>query len=83
MVSYDFEQSTGEYDWEELSFTGVVALTFTAADTAPEQVGAFLGSNWIVGIVDPPPGLHHYRIYFDDVGCYEVLATAFVPPPET
>lgn len=89
VIAYDFEQESGTYGWEELIFTGVVAFSFTAArHCSEEQISAYdklqdlAESNWIAGTVDTPPGLRHYRIYFDDVGCYEILATAFVPPPK-
>lgn len=88
-IAYDFEQESGEYGWEELIFTGVVGLRFTAArHCSEEQVGAYdkvvavSGSAWAADVRDAPPGLRHYRVYFDDAGCYEVLATGFVPPPE-
>lgn len=88
-VAYDFETDTGEYLWEELIFTGVVGFRFTAARycgsdeiTAYDKVQTIRESVWAAGVAAPPPGLTHYRIFFDDAGCYEVLATGFVPPPE-
>lgn len=89
-IAYDFELDGGAYAWDELSFTGVVAFRFTSVHHCSEdQVSAYdklqevtNGSSWITATVDAPPGLRHYRIYFDDVGCYEALATAFVPPFE-
>jgi hypothetical protein len=87
IISYDFEQETGTYGWEEMTFIGVAAFSFTAAPyCSEEQVGAYdklqeLGeSEWIARLSNSPPALRHYRIYFDDIGCYEVLARAFVPP---
>lgn len=88
-IAYDFEQDSGDYAWEEIVFTGVVAFSFTAARyctddqvAAYDKVEAVSGSTWAAGVPDPPPGLQHYRIYFDDAGCHEVLATGFVPPAE-
>lgn len=89
-IAYDFEQESGDYGWEEMLFTGVVGLGFTAARYCSEdQIGAYdkveavSGSRWVAGVPDAPIGLRHYRIYFDDIGCYEVLATGFVPPVGT
>lgn len=86
-LAYDFEGETGDYAWEELTFTGVVGVLFTSSRHCSEdQVGAYdrledvQESAWSESVFDPPPGLRHFRIYFDDVGCYEVLATGFVPP---
>lgn len=88
-IAYDFEGEDGTYAWEEILFTGVVAFRFTSArHSSVEQVEAYdqlvrvSGSSWVDGVGDPPPGLAHYRIFFDDIGAYEVLATGFVPPPE-
>lgn len=90
VLAYDFERESGEYGWEEIVFTGTVAFTFTAArHCSAEQVGAYDRietvdrSAWARGVPNVPPGLRHYRIFFDDVGCYEVLATGFVPPLES
>ena len=87
-IAYDFEQESGQYGWEEMVFTGVVGFSFTASRycsqeqvSAYDRVEAVAGSAWAAGVSDAPPGLQHYRIYFDDVGCYEILATGFVPPP--
>lgn len=89
-IAYDFEGESGAYSWEEIIFTGVVGLSFTAARyCSEEQVGAYdrlemlSESTWLPAVPDAPPGLEHYRIFFDDVGCYEVLATGFLPPPGT
>lgn len=87
-IAYDFEGESGAYSWDEIIFTGVVGFRFTAARyCSDDQVGAYdkvetvSSSSWASGVPDAPPGLEHYRIFFDDVGCYEVLATGFVPPP--
>lgn len=86
-IAYDFEQEAGDYGWEEILFTGVVGFRYTASRyCSDEQVGAYdqveaaSDSEWAAAVPDAPPGLRHLRIYFDDIGCYEVLATGFVPP---
>jgi hypothetical protein len=90
-IRYDFESEAGAYEWEEVTFTGVVAFRFTdAVHCSPEQIGAYdklqivTGSAW-QSQLDGPPASHvnHYRIYFDDVGCYEVLSRGFVPPAQS
>ena len=88
-IAYDFEQQSGEYGWEEMLFTGVISLRFTSSRyCSEEQVGAYDkvevvdGSAWSAAVLEAPLDLQHYRIYFDDVGCYEILATGFVPPHE-
>jgi hypothetical protein len=85
VIAYDFETDAG-YSWEELTFTGVAAFGFTAARYCTEdQVRAYdkleeVSSDWARHLSDVSPDARHYRIYFDDVGCYEVLARSFVPP---
>ena len=89
IIKYDFELDTGDYAWEELIFVGTVAFRFTESrHCTSDQVAAYdrlqdLGrTDWLTAIRQPPGDVRHYRIYFDDIGCYEVLAAAFVPPPE-
>ena len=89
-IAYDFETETGDYAWEEVTFTGVAAFRFTAARyCTADQVSAYDNlqvieeSHWIDDLSDPPVDARHYRIYFDDVGCYEVLASGFFPPAES
>lgn len=88
-IAYDFEKESGEYAWEEIAFLGVGAFKFTAdAHCSPDQVGAYdklqllEGSPWKESLGgEATVTLDHYRIYFDEVGCFEILASAFVPPP--
>jgi hypothetical protein len=91
-LRYDYETETGAYAWEEVTFSGVEAASFTAHEScSEEQVGAYdklvevSESAWIATLqshrVSPAVGLRHFRIYFDEVGCYEAVATEFVPPP--
>src|ERR1043166_3451915 len=89
LIAYDFEGEDGNYDWEEIAFAGVVAFKFTAAAHCPKaQVSAYAtlqavtSSSWRAELRDVTTSVRHYRIYFDDIGCYETLATGFVPPFE-
>jgi len=86
-LAYDFETETGDYAWEKVHFSGVAAFACTAAAYCNEdQIRAYdrlevvAGSRWAADLHAEGSALQHYRIYFDDVGCYEVLASAFVPP---
>lgn len=85
-IAYDVETEDGSYRWEEMSFSGVVAIAFTgAAYCTEDQIAAYdklvdvTDSPWRRTLQGVPEDVHHYRIYFDDAGCYEVLAEAFVP----
>jgi hypothetical protein len=86
-IAYDFETHDGTYQWEEMSFSGVAAFAFTkAAHCREDQVGAYdkleevVDSEWFRSLIGATSDLRHYRIYFDDVGCYELLAATFSPP---
>lgn len=86
-ISYDFEADGGDYLWEEIIFTGVAVFAFTAVQyCTTDQVSAYdklqdiEDSELIKGTSNPPSNIRHYRIFFDDFGCYEILATGFVPP---
>ena len=91
-LRYDYETNSGAYKWEELTFSGVEAFAFTSHESCTEdQVDAYdvlvevPDSPWIrqlqVARVAPTHQLRHMRIYFDEIGCYEVAAADFEPPP--
>ena len=88
---YDYESETGQYESATIRFRGVEAFSFTSFEScSPEQVSAYdkvvavRGSEWLKQIrsrraVEESLG-RHYRIFFDEVGCYEVIASEFCPP---
>ena len=91
-LRYDYETESGAYKWEEVTFAGVEAFAFTSHESCTEdQVDAYdvlvevVDSAWIRQLqaarVAPTPRLRHMRIYFDEIGCYEVAAADFEPPP--
>jgi len=86
-LTYDYETDEG-YKEGELHFENVDGIRFTSYETCtPEQVEAYdklvevVGSPWLIEIArnDPEPAqrLKHFQIFFDDVGCFEFLATSF------
>jgi hypothetical protein len=89
-LRWDSESETGEYVWSSAEFTGVEAMTFTAySSCTPDQARAY---DRLIK-VDPsdmlpnlrgagPKFLQHFRIYFDEIGCLEVVAEDFVPSTE-
>lgn len=88
-IAYDYETETGAYSWDEIRFEGVVASAFTqyrlcsveqirAYDTVVEVVGSrWLRDNETIDAV--PPDARHMRIFFDEIGCFDVIASDFVP----
>ncbi len=85
-IGYDCESLSGEYFWEDIIFTGVAAFRFTSHKARiPEHLAAYdrllvaADSEWIASF-SSDSRLRHWRIYFDEIGCYEVLGTGFVPP---
>ena len=88
---YDFETDSGNYRWAALTFGGAEAVVFTSHESCNErQVAAYdalvevINSPWLASLqaprVSPVRGLRHMRIYFDEVGCFEVAATGFTAP---
>lgn len=87
-LRWDYETDAGTYEWSSADFTGVEAMTFTAhSSCTPDQARAY---DRLVK-VDPsdmltslrgagPKFLQHFRIYFDEVGCLDVVAEDFVAP---
>jgi hypothetical protein len=90
-LSYDFPGPAGEYLWESVVFLGVAALGFTPrAACSRDQASAsdrlieLEGSAWrnmVRGGAGRVASLRHLRITFACIGCYDLLALAFVPPP--
>jgi hypothetical protein len=80
----DHESESGEYEWSEIVFRGVHAIAFTGhASCTRDQVRAYdrlvrvRHSDWLAGLVGADAGQEHFRIYFDEFGCYDIAATTF------
>ena len=80
----DHETETGDYVWTGISFRGVQALTFTGhASCSRDQIRAYdrlvrvKRSEWLRSLSGGEPELEHYRIYFDEFGCYDIAASGF------
>lgn len=87
-MSYDFRVDEGDYAWDSLIFLGVAALEFTPHGACTrEQVAArdelveLGGSAWKPGVRVIDEDLRHFRITFRGLGCYDLLALDYVPPP--
>lgn len=91
-IKYDYETSTGEYQWASMIFRGVLGFAFTTRRACSvEQIRSYdtlvelEPSDWVTELLSrwsdilERPVVHHYRIYFDDIGCYEIAATLFEP----
>lgn len=85
-IGYDFETTSGEYAREAMTFTGVTAFHFTSAPSCtPEQIESYdtlveiRDSSWSKTLSKVPYDRRHFRIYFDDLGCYEVLGQRVHP----
>jgi hypothetical protein len=92
-IEIDRENDHGEYEWMEIRFEGVRAFAFTASDVCtPEQIAAYdkmvevVDSSWRTALLSRRVGedalVRHYRLYLDDIGCYEVIADSFVAPDD-
>lgn len=92
-LKYDYETLTGEYLWASMVFKGVFGFSFTTyRSCSVEQIRAYdklvevQSSDWVKELLTrwpeylETPLAHHYRIYFDDIGCYEIASTQFEPP---
>lgn len=87
VIAYDYELEDGRYEWTEFGFLGVIAFRFTLVGYCSlEQIHAFdevrvvVPSAWLAALLRPPDDVAHFRIYFDDIGSYEVLARKLVTP---
>lgn len=91
-IKYDYETSTGEYQWASMVFRGVFGFAFTtyracsvAQIRSYDTLVELESSDWVTELLSgwpdvlERPVVHHYRIYFDDIGCYEIAATHFEP----
>jgi hypothetical protein len=90
-LRYDYETETGEYAWQEIVFEGVEAFAFTGhSSCTADMIDAYdalveiVDSAWVARLREaqrePAPDLRHLRIYFDENGCYDIVATAFELP---
>lgn len=87
-LRWDFEGESGAYEWSSAEFTGVEATTFTAQSSctldqarAYDQLVKVEPSDMLASLRGADPKrLRHWRIYFDEVGCLDVVAADFRPP---
>ena len=90
-LTYDFETESGQYQHATISFRGVESFSFTSFEScSPDQVAAYdevvvvCASKWLKQLrsrrASEESLARHYRIFLDEVGCYEVVASEFSPP---
>ena len=88
-VRYDFETEAGSYKWASFRFEEVSAFEFLGEELcgadqfeALDKLLEVRDSPWLKKLQESrrlgPGQVHHYRIYFDDYGCYEVLSATFL-----
>lgn len=88
ILDWEWEGETGVYEWSSAKFTGVEAVNFTRASSCTvDQIRAYDRlvkvdpSNMLSSLRGASPKfLQHFRIYFDEIGCLDVVAEDFVPP---
>lgn len=87
-LRWDFETDDGTYDWDSIRFAKVFAFRFTQSEQcSPEQIRAYDtlmevdSSEWSAYVVNVPLSGRGFRIYFDDIGCYEFLAQTVLLGP--
>ena len=85
----DYEIESGEYKWLRLNFSRVIAFSFTAFGFCTvDQIESYdrlvkvAKSLWLEGLFSramtkPSTNTNHYRIFFDEIGCYEIAAESF------
>jgi hypothetical protein len=85
----DYEIESGGYKWLRLNFSRVVAFSFTVFGFCTvEQIKSYdrlskvAESPWLEelfsrAMTKPSTGANHYRIFFDEIGCYEIAAESF------
>jgi hypothetical protein len=89
-LRWDHETEDGSYAWSSAEFVGVEDAEFIAQDScSPDHAEAY---DRLLKI-EPSARLEalrgsstkflqHFRIYFDDIGCLEIVAEDFVPPAQ-
>lgn len=80
----DHERPSGGYEWSTIRFEGVVEFSFYDHELCTaEQIAAY---DTIVELPGAKPSVRflgemaptrRFRIYFDEIGCYELVARKF------
>jgi len=85
----DHEREDGSYVWSTVVFRGVQAFRFTSYESCSrEQVQAYdrlvrvRSREWLAILPGADPDLVHFRIYFDEFGCYDIAALRVEVPEE-
>lgn len=90
-LPFDYETDDGSYADSSISFHGVEAFSFTSYEScsanqvrAHDKVVTVDNSTWLAELrannISDEGVTQHYRIFFDDTGCYDVIAKDFRPP---
>lgn len=86
ILSYDFEQEDGEYEWKNITFVETISYKISKMSCVSEEalksynsVSEVLQSSWLEEIKycfrgSQPFEYKHYLIFFDDYGTYEFIA---------
>lgn len=91
IVRYDFERDDGSVAWVRITFARPIAVSFrtepacraTDLDAYVHLTG-YAESEWLSDVQsrvagyfgsDGQPALIHWRLYFDDAGCIEAIAS--------
>ena len=91
ILHYDYETESGEYAWAAVKFCEVIAFKFTdyfscTVDQldALDEIAEVRNSKWLKKLLkvrrEETPPVHHYRMFFDETGCYDIAAERFEPP---
>ena len=88
---YDYETPEGPYAQAKMTFFGVEAYAFTSFESctaeqvvAYDRVLAIRPSPWLAELrkrrVHESILSTHYRVFFDEIGCYDIIASDFRAP---
>jgi hypothetical protein len=83
-LDYEVMGDSEGYAWASVEFRETHAFRFTEwLSCTPDQVHAYdrvvevTSSHWLASLAHVPSGMRHYRVFFDEVGCYEFIAREF------
>jgi len=91
IIEYDYETSSGDYAWSKIKFLGLQGVLFTYYDVcktkhieAYDKIVVVTPSDWLHQLEScrafNNTSAKHYRIFFDEVGCYEFIAGSIELP---
>ena len=87
-LRYEFYSETGELLSSSVAFKDAVAYAFKGYEhcsidevNAYDRIVEISDSSWMRSLARLGPEKKHFRMFFDELGCFDIVASSVLPQP--